>query len=189
MKTSIISTLLGFALAASLSAGGITIMNAGPDGILKFEVTAREAKMDFTLAQGSNSGSFVLPDEKATIKAYSEGIEELEVPPSEKPRFAILMPAKEGYTWHLFEAKPSGDTWAFRIVNLSADTGNVLSSKELIEIPAGQEKKLEVARKSQINLKIPSTVNLSYEGDEPCGVVAFVYRHEDEWKAFLLPDR
>lgn len=189
MKTSITSAFLGFVFPSVLSAGGINVMQAGPHGVVKIEVTAGEAKMDFTLAHGSDSGPFVLPDEKATIKAYLDGVEDLEVPPSKEPRFAILLPSKEGFTWHLLEAKPSEDKWAFRIVNLASDTANVICSKELVEIPVGKEKTLEVARKAQINLKIPTTVNLTYEGDEPSGVVAFVYRSEDEWKAFLLPDR
>ncbi|MEP2776771.1 MAG: hypothetical protein ABJQ29_11285 [Luteolibacter sp.] len=189
MKTQLITALSGFILSQSLPAGGINVVHAGPGDVVKFEVTAGDASMDFTLAAGANSGSFILPEEDATIKGFHEGIPDLEVPASEDPRIAILLPSGEGFAWHLVEAKPTDDKWAFRILNVSSEMANVVTNKELIEIPAGKEKAVEVSGKAQINLKIPSTVNLTYDGSEPTGVVAFVYREDDEWKAIFLPDR
>ncbi|MGJ8643672.1 MAG: hypothetical protein ACSHX9_09710 [Luteolibacter sp.] len=189
MKTQIIIALVGLLSVPALLAGGINVLHAGPDGVVRFEVSAGEATMDFTLANGENSGSFVLPDEKATIKGYKKGIPDLEIPASKDPRIAVLVPSTEGFKWHLLGAKPSGEKWAFRIVNLSTDTAKALSNSELIEIPAGDEKTLDVSGKAQINLKIPNTINLSYEGGEPTGVVGFVYHENDEWRAIFLPDR
>ncbi len=189
MKKPLIIALLGFVSVTTLSAGAINVVHAGPKDVMKFEVTAGDATMDFTLAHGSDSGSFVLPDKKATIKGFLKGIPELEVPPSKNPRFAILAPSGTGYAWHLLDGKPSEDEWTFRIVNLSTDPANVNSANGLIEIPAGGEKALEVSAKAQISFKMPDTVDFSYDGSEPCGVVAFVYRDDDEWKAFFLPDR
>lgn len=188
MKTQLISAFASCVLTTALFGGGINVVQVGPKGVVKFEVTAGDASMDFTLAQGANSGSFILPDEDATIKGFQDGVPELEVPASKDPRIALLLPSEEGFTWKLIEAKPSEDKWAFRILNFSSEIANVVSNRELIEIPAGKEKVVEVSSSAQINLKIPSTIDLLHEGSEPMGVVAFIYREDDEWRALFLSD-
>lgn len=189
MKTSFIFALSSYICAAIASAGVVNIVHVGSKDVVKFQVTAGDASMDFTLAHGASTGSFDLPSEDATIKAFHDEIPELKVPASEAPRIAILFPTDEGFEWKLLEAKPTEDKWAFRIMNFSGDTANVISNRKLVEIPARQEKSLDVSGSGQINLKIPNTVDLSYPGSDPTGVVAFIYREDEEWRGILIPDR
>ena len=153
----------------ALKAGGIKVVHAGPNDVVKFEVEAGDASLDFTLAAGASSGSFTLPSEDAIIRGFHEGIPDLEVPSSEKPRIAIVIPSEDGYVWHLIPAEPTNGKWAFRIMNLSDATANVVSNKQLTEVSAGKEKFMKVSGRSQINLKIPDAISLSYKGSEPTG--------------------
>lgn len=189
MKNLLTTAFIVAATSLGLFAGGINVVHYGPTDVLKFTVSAGEAAMDFTLAHGKKTGPFILPDKAATIKSSVEGIPSLDLPASETARIAILISAEEAYEWRLIETKPSEEKWAFRIINLSTVPANVLVGKKLLEVPAGKESAVPVKKKSDIRLKIPPTVNLSYKGNEPRGVVALVFRSEEQWKAVLLVDR
>lgn len=190
MKATLLTSLFCLASATGLLAGSINVVHLGPPDVLKFKVSAGDASQDFTLAHGANTGAFILPDEKPSrLEGFGEKIPSLEIPASEKPRIAVLAPSEEGFKWHLLEAKPEPEKWAFRMVNLSEFPANVVFRKDLVEIPAGGETAVDVTGKSQISVRIPNTVNLTYEGKEPCAVVALIYRSDGEWKATLIPDR
>jgi hypothetical protein len=87
------------------------------------------------------------------------------------------------------EAKPSPKKWAFRIVNLSPDPVQAQSGETKFELSAGAETSVNVTKKSQLNLRISDSVDLAYKGNEPRGIVVFIYRNNDQWHAICLPDR
>jgi len=189
MKTLLITAFTGITSSLGLLAGSINVVHVGPADVLKFEVSAGEASLDFTLAHGANTGSFVLPDKPATIKGFTEDVPTLDLPASENPRVAVLAPSEKGFKWHVIEGKPTDEKWAFRIINLSTEPASVMSGKEPLEIPAGGETAVAVTGKSQIHIKITDAVDLSYKGNEPSGVIAFVYRKGEDWEAVFIPDR
>jgi hypothetical protein len=189
MRTNLFISATCMIFAASALAGSLNVVHVGPKDVLKFKVSAGDAAQDFTLAHGANTGAFILPDKPSRIEGFNEAVPALEIPASEEARIAVLTPAEDGFKWHLFPAKPTEGKWALRIINLSEFPANVLSGKELMEIPVAGESAVDVTAKSQIRVSIPNTVNLTYGGNEPCAVVAFVYRTDNEWKAILIPDR
>lgn len=189
MKTAILAILLASPVCTPLTAGSINVIHLGPRDVLKFEVRAGEAAQDFTLSHGADSGPFFLPEKPVTLKGFVEEVPSLEIPVSEKPRIAILAPGEKGYSWHLLEAKPVPEKWAFRVVNLSPEEVEAQSGETTLKIPAGGETTVDVSKKPQISLRITDAVEVSYGGNEPCGVVAFIYRKDGQWHAICLPDR
>lgn len=182
-------SLCSLLVAASALAGTINVVHIGSQNPLKFQVSADGASQDFTLAYGSNTGPFFLPDAPSTIKGYVESISPLEIPAAEEPRIAVLAPTEDGTKWRLFQSKPTPDKWAFRIINLSSTPVSVLEGNDLLEIPAEGEKIFETKGKSTIRVNIPDSIDVKYDGSEACAVIAFVYRSGDEWKAVFIPER
>lgn len=189
MRTAIFTTLLAAAACAKLSAGSINVVHVGPPDPLKFQVSANGATQEFTLAHGATTGSFVLPNAPSTIKGYIESVPSLKIPAADEPRIAVLTPSEDGFKWHLVQAKPEPDKWAFRIINLSSLPVGILGGNEPLEIPAQGEKAIEVTGKSKIRVNIPDSIDVAYDGSEPCAVVAFVYREGEKWKAVFVPER
>ncbi len=189
MKQLIISMILGAASVSSLSAGAINIVHLGPEAVLKFEVSAGDDKLDFTLAHSTFSGSFVLPDKATTLKAISEGIPALEIPASQEPRIAVLSPDKQGYKWHLIPAKPTPDKWAFRVYNLSSEPADIIAGEKPVTIPADTESVIDVTRRSMIKLSMGDSIDIETSEGEPCAVIGFLCRNQETWHAVLVPDR
>ena len=189
MKTHFLISVFSFAAAAHLSAGPINIVHVGPRDVLKFEIDAAGDKLDFTLAHGANSGSFILPDKPSTLKGFIEEIPALEIPASAEPRIAVLAASGDAFNWRVFPAKPTPDKWSFRIINLSSEPATIGAGDEAVEIAAGAESERKVTGRSRIRVDIPDVLEAKYEGSEPCAVVAFLYRDGDEWKAVFMPDR
>lgn len=189
MKTHLIIAFISTAVATNLVAGGINIVHVGPRDVLKFAINAAGDTLDFTLAHGAYTGTFILPDKPSTLKGFVEEIPSLELPASEDSRIAALAASGEGFKWHLIPAKPTPDKWSFRIINLSAKTANITANREPLEIASGAQSDVKVTGKSQIRIKIPDTLDLSYEGSEPSAVIAFLYLEDETWKAAFVPDR
>jgi len=189
MKRGIITILFTALVSTNLIAGGINVVHLGPRNVLKFEVRAGDAAQDFTLSHGADSGPFMLPDKTASIKGFTDGVPTLDIPISENPRIAILAPDSDGFKWHLRDAKPSLEKWAFRAVNLSSEPVEIISGDATLKIPAGGETAIGVTEKSQLRIRILDAVDVAYEGNEPRGVVVFIYREKDQWHAICLPDR
>ncbi|MFK7851254.1 MAG: hypothetical protein AB8D78_09775 [Akkermansiaceae bacterium] len=174
---------------SKLDAGSINVVHLGPGDVVKFEVRAGDAAQDFTLAHGADSGPFLLPEKPITIKCFVDGVPSLEVPLSEKPRIALLIPSAKGYEWRLQDALPSPEKWALRIVNLASEPVEVKSTNSIFKIPSGKEKVIKVSKQEDLKMKISDTVDLAYGGTEPRGIVAFVYQEQEKWRAVFLPDR
>lgn len=188
-KKNFIAILPLFA-AQLLTAGSINVVHLGPQGVMKFEVSAGGSKQDFTLAHGDDTGPFQLPDKPAALKGFLEGIPSLDIPASEHPRIAVLSYSESAFKWHLIAAKSSPDKWAFRVINLSLLPATIESSGKKIEIPSGGESSLPVSRKSEIQVKMADLIDASYKGSEPSAVVALLYLDEDRnWQTLFLPDR
>lgn len=189
MKITIIAASFVAFTSTLLIAGSINVVHLGPQEDLKFEVSAGDASQDFELSNGADTGPFLLPAKPAKIKGFVEGIPALDIPVSENPRIAILIPDPEGFKWHLVTAKPTPEKWAFRIVNLSSEPVVAQSGDATLDIPAGEEIAVDVTEKNQLRVQISDMVDLAYTGNEPRGVVAFIYRKNDQWHAICLPDR
>ena len=189
MKFLIFTLLFVAVVRPCLTAGTINVVHLGPTDVMKFEITAGDATQDFTLSHGADTGPFMLPEKPVTIKCFGDEIPRLEVPLSKDPRVALLIPGKKGFEWSLQTMKPSPEKWAFRIVNLSDGPAEVKSTEATFKIPGGGETSVEVSEKAHLNLQMGDAVNLTYEGIEPRGVVAFIYRDDKQWRAILLPDR
>lgn len=190
MRRKTFIALLPFLACQLLTAGSINVVHLGPQGVMKFEVSADGAKQDFTLAHGDDTGPFQLPDKPAGLRGFHEGIPSLDIPPSEHARIAVLSYSETAFKWHLFAAKPSPDKWTFRVINLAPLPATIESAGGKIEIPSGGESAMPVSRKSEIRLKMNGLIDASYEGSEPSAVVALLYRDEEgNWHTRFLPDR
>ncbi|MBC7980724.1 MAG: hypothetical protein H7Y36_09205 [Armatimonadetes bacterium] len=186
-------TIIGLPLiimgSTLLHAGGINVIHLGPQDVIKFQVSAEGASQEFDLAHAEVTGPFILPEKNATIKAIGKELPDLEIPATDKNQLAILAPGPEGYKWQLQPSQPTEEKWGFRVINLSSETAKLLQKGGGIsEILAGTDTIIEVNKSAQISVKIQDSIKKSYEGDEPCAVVALLYRENNEWQILFVQD-
>ncbi len=177
------------AILAALSLGGeINIVQLGPADEVRIEVSCGEARQVVALSHGGATGPFILPEEEASIRLSDLDVPALVIPGGKEPHIAILAQAEEGadsgYRWILIPAKPNHEKWAMRAINLTKEAITIEEDGGTIELQPDAPTDIPVTRKPRITLGDSFT----YQGNEPCAVIALIHRINGEWNVLFIPE-
>ncbi len=184
------ATALLAAFASSAAAGALNVVQLGPPDVIRFEVKSGGISQQFDLPHGGSTGRFVLPEkEAATLSLPNREAKNLNIPATAEPNIAVLTMEGEKDIWKLIPGKPTKDKWALRAVNLSAKPAVIEGSGKPLEIPAGATVEIPTAGKADISILIIGSQKHSYDGKEPCAIVALIYEKDSIWQVLFVPDR
>lgn len=185
------ASLFAAAFVATTAAGVINVVQLGPPDVIRFEVKCGGASQPFDLPFGGSTGGFVLPEkEAAVITLPNRKSDDLSIPATAAPNIAVLAATADGKDkWTLIPGKPSGDKWSLRIVNLAGETAVIESAGMPLEIAAGATVEMPAKGKGDIAVIPKGGEKSSYDGKEPCAVVALLYPKDGVWKVLFVPDR
>ncbi len=181
--------LLSAALAATAIAGEVNIVQLGPPDVIRLEIACDGINQPIDLRFGGTTGGFVLPEKDAVITIPNQGIPALKIPATASPNIAVLSPGPEGYRWTVIPGKPTDEKWAMRVVNLSAESAKLTREGDPLEIKPDDVTTIAVEDKTGMSVAIEGGKKFTYDGREPCAVVALIYQKEGEWQVLFVPDR
>lgn len=177
------------ASALSTLAGGLNIVNLAHGGDLVVKVEFDKTSQNLIVKAKDFSGAFGLPETKVKLTALMDKAEQIEIPATADSHLAILAKTADGYAWRLIPSKPTEGKWSLRIVNLSEmPLPVVLGNNETKELEPASDTSIPAEHKGQIRVKIPDSKSYTYKGDEPCAVVALVYRELEEWEVVFVSE-
>lgn len=185
--------ILGITLASTLGllAGPVNVANLSQGDIFKFTIATGDASQDFILSFGQTSGTFFLPDEKATLTAETPGKTSVELPPNEQARLAIFRKMDEKHEFLIVDSKPTPEKWTFRIINLTEEAINLQHKNQVLEVKAGKESAVDVRSKNDIYLVTPDETRhtLPEHETEPTAALAVILPTEDGHTVIFIMDR
>jgi hypothetical protein len=191
MNARIISTLLGSLLSIQfLVADSLNIVHLAESApSLPFRVECQKLKQEFTLDYLADSGSFILPQAKATIHIAQKDSPSCTIPVAKHGSIAILVQKEKSLAWHRIESKPSADKNALRIINLCEQPVTIELDKKGKEIAAGEESDLGIINKKRISVKIQGAKAQSITPEETAAFLAIVYPTTEGPKIRFIADR
>ncbi len=182
-------SLISIASTLTSLAGGLNVVQLGPDREVNLEVKAGKISQKFTLVRAQASGSFILPNKKATLRTVGDDIKSLEVKPMEGKQIAVLYPAEETFRWKLFPSKSKDGKTNLTLVNLTDKPTTVTIDGKKIEIKENTDQLIEGVERSPIRLALEDgKKQKAHEQEEASGVVGFIYKEKEEWKIFYIDD-
>lgn len=178
---------LFLALAAPAIAGDINIVQLGPPDAVTLEIACAGTKQNVDLPHGGSTGLFALPEKPAVIcPTGDDKIPSLNIPATAKTNIAVLSPGEKGYRWTLIPGNRTEEKWTLRAINLAAEPASLTSKNGLLEIKPDATQDLPA---NGISVRFEGGEKFSYDGSEPCAVVALIYRKDGEWQVLFVPDR
>lgn len=180
---------LAATFAATAMAGGINVVQLGPPDVIRFEVACGGVSQGFDLAHGGTTGGFILPEKEGTITLPNHEIPSLTIPATASSNIAVLAPAEKGYRWKLIPGKPTDGKWGLRVVNLSAETAKLAQDGAPLELAPDSTTEIPVEGIAGVTVQIGATAKGTYRAEEPCAVLALIYRKAGEWEILFVPDR
>jgi hypothetical protein len=191
MNAGIISTLLGSLLSMQfLVADSLNLVHLAESApSLQFRVECQKLKQEFSLDYLADSGSFILPQAKATIHIAQKDSPSCPIPVAKHGSIAIVVQKKKSLAWHRIESKPSADQNALRILNLCEQPVTVDVEKQGKEIAAGEEFDLGIINKKRISVKIQGAKAQSITPEETAAFLAIVYPTTEGPKIRFIADR
>ena len=178
---------LSLALAASAIAGDINIVQLGPPDAVALEIACAATKQNVDLPHGGSTGLFALPEKPAVISQMNDdNIPPLNIPATAKTNIAVLSPGEKGYRWTLIPGKATEEKWTLRAINLATEPATLTTKDGPMEIKPDATQELPANR---ISVRFEGGEKFSYDGSEPCAVIALIYRKDDEWQVLFVPDR
>lgn len=188
--SNVISTWTAYLVSIHfVTAGGLNVVNLVHGGDLVVNVKFDSTNQNLIVKSKEYSGSFGVPETEVTLATALEGATDLEVPANDDSFLAVFQSHEGGFKWSLVPSKPSEEKWALRIVNLSTLTLPILADgDELLELKPESDTAQTVENKGDIRLKIDKAETFTYKGNDPCAVVALVYRETEQWKVVFVPE-
>lgn len=181
---------LFLASAAFCAAGVINVVHLGPPDVIRFEVSCAGTSQAFDLAHGGSSGGFVLPENKAaTLSLPNRKSKPLELPATGAPQIAVLISVDGGDVWKLIPGKPTVDKWSLRAINLGTKPVVIERKAEPLEIAPGTTVEIPAKDRRDMAVLLKGAEQQAYDGEEPCAVIALIYRKGDAWQVLFVPDR
>ena len=178
---------LFLALAASAIAGDLNIVQLGSPDAVGLEIACDGSKQNVDLTHGSSTGLFTLPEKPAVISPTSDDkIPSLNIPAIAETNIAVLSPAEKGYRWTLIRGKRTEKKWTLRAINLASEPANLATKEGPMEIQPDATQDLPA---NGISVRFEGGGKFSYDGSEPCAVVALIYHKDGEWQVLFVPDR
>lgn len=178
---------LFLALAAPALAGDLNIVQLGPPEAVALEIACDGTKQNVDLPHGVSTGLFALPEKPAVISQMNDdNIPPLNIPATAKTNIAVLSPGEKGYRWTLIPGKPTEEKWTLRAINLAAEPASITTKEGSMEIKPDATQDLPSDRMS---IRFEGGEKFSYDGSEPCAVIAIIYRKDDAWQVLFVPDR
>lgn len=156
---------------------------------LKIRVECKKLKQEFALDYQSDSGTFILPNEKATIHINQKDLPSCPVPIAKNGAVAILVDQGKSLTWHLIKSKPSADKNTLRIINLCEQEISVESNKQSVSIESGKEADIGAIDKKRLSVKIEGQKASSITPEEPAAYLAILYPTAEGVKIRFIADR
>ena len=182
--------LVSIFASQSIVAESLNILHlAESEPTLKIRVECKKLKQDFALNYKSDSGAFILPNEKATIHIDKKDLPSCPIPVTKKGSIAILIEKEKSLAWHLTESKPTADKNALRIINLCEQAMTVEVNKQSVTIEPGQESDLGMTDKKRLSVKIDGQKATSIIPEEPAAYLAILYPTADGAKIRFIADR
>lgn len=178
-----------FMLPQPATAVELNIINLVQGGDLIVNVSFDSTSQNMIVKSREYSGSFGLPKTLVTLSANADKPTEIKIPETDDSQLAIFHAVPDGFKWSLVPSKPLKEKWGLRIVNLSdMDLPILVKEKEVRQLAPGSDTAMPVEGKGEIRLRIDDAETHSYRGNEPCAVVAIVFREMDSWKVVFVPE-
>lgn len=178
---------LFLALTASAIAGDLNIVQLGLPDPVGLEISCEGTKQKVKLPHGGTTGNFVLPEKPTLISSTGDDkIPSLKIPATAEINIAVLSPCTKGFRWTLIPGKPIEGSWTLRAFNLSTEPAKLTGMDGSLEIQPDATADLPT---DGMSVCFEGGKIFSYDGSEPCAIIALIYRKDGEWQVLFVPDR
>jgi hypothetical protein len=178
------------ALASTAAAGVFNVVHLGPPDFIRFEIRSGGTSQAFDLAFGGSTGRFILPEKECAILSLpNRKTKDLAIPASSQQNIAVLTMPEDKEIWKMIPGKPTQDKWSLRVVNIGIEPAVIERAGKPLEIAAGATVEIPASDKDDIAVLFKGGDKKSYDGKEPCAIVALLYRKDDGWQVLFIPDR
>lgn len=183
------SLLLALAGTASCLAGNLNVIHLGPPRDVEVEVKVGGNSQKFTLALGSATGPFMLPQKKGTLRTVGDETKAADIKAKAAGQIAVLQPEKDAFKWVFHESKPSPGKTGLRLINISDKPATVTIAGKPLEIKAGDDQAVTEVTSAPIRVTLPEHSKAStHELEEPSAVIGFIYLNNGEWNILYVND-
>lgn len=184
------SAALLAAIASTAAAGVFNVVHLGPPDVIRFEIRSGGTSQAFDLAFGAATGRFILPEkEDAVLSLPNREAKDLPIPATSGPNIAVLTRQEEKDAWKMIPGKPTEGKWSLRAVNLGTEQAVIERSGKPLEIASGATVEIPAEGKNAIAVTFKDGEKRSYDGKDPCAIIALIYRKDDAWQVLFVPDR
>ncbi len=174
-------------LAVSALAGDLNIVQLGLPDPVGLQISCAGTKQNVELPHGGTTGNFVLPEKPALISSTGDDkIPSLKIPATAEINIAVLSPRTKGFRWTLIPGKPIEGSWTLRAFNLSTEPAKLTGMDGSLEIQPDATADLPT---DGMSVCFEGGKFFSYDGSEPCAIIALIYRKDGEWQVLFVPDR
>ena len=174
-------------LAVSALAGDLNIVQLGLPDPVGLQISCAGTKQNVELPHGGTTGNFVLPEKPALISSTGDDkIPSLKIPATAEINIAVLSPRTKGFRWTLIPGKPIEGSWTLRAFNLSTEPAKLTGMDGSLEIQPDATADLPT---DGMSVCFEGGKIFSYDGSEPCAIIALIYRKDGEWQVLFVPDR
>ena len=174
-------------LAVSALAGDLNIVQLGLPDPVGLQISCAGTKQNVELPHGGTTGNFVLPEKPALISSTGDDkIPSLKIPATAEINIAVLSPRTKGFRWTLIPGKPIEGRWTLRAFNLSTEPAKLTGMDGSLEIQPDATADLPT---DGMSVCFEGGKFFSYDGSEPCAIIALIYRKDGEWQVLFVPDR
>jgi len=182
-------SLISIASTLTSLAGGLNVIQLGPDRAVDLEVKAGSISQKFSLSKAQASGGFILPNKKAKLRTVGDDIKSLEIKAMEGRQLAVLYFVEDTFRWKVFPSKATEGKTSLTLINLTDKPTTVTFDGKKIEIKEMTDQAIEGVNRAPIRVTLEDgKKQKAHEQDEPSAVVGFIYKEKEEWKIFYIND-
>lgn len=179
---------LSFALAATLHAGSINLVNLLARDTTRFAFNQGDSAETIELRTGSFSGKF-LSNVDTSIRCIEVPDSKTTITPDQGHVIVIFHQTEEKPQWRVIPSKPTENQLSLRILNLGTDAVTVHLGDEELRIDADAIHEVESPQGRRLTLSIPdSELRETFDPAEPSAGLAILTHKDGSWQITIIPD-
>lgn len=179
---------LSLALAASLQAGSINLVNLVARDTTRFTLTQGDAKETFELPAGSSSGKFQSAAD-TVIRCIEVPGAETTIPAKEGHVFVVFHEAAGKPEWRVLPSKPTEGKLSLRILNVGPEAVTVKVGGKDIPMEPDAIHEIEKPDGRKLTVSIADTeTKATFDPSEPSAGLAILSKKDDAWHITIVPD-
>lgn len=181
-------TLL-LSLASPALAGNFNVVNLSGNENLTIEISCDHRTQVITLASGSDSGTFTLPEKDAEFRVKDHKLAACSIKADRAGRIVVIYQKGDTLQWHTVTSKAAKNQTSLRLINLTSEEVCLKMKNQAITLAAGKDHDAGVFDTLSLSVTLGDQKKQTVKVEEPTAFVGVVYPTADGPRLDFVADR